>query len=454
MGGYVTETRRIPGFEANRPQSRWWAWRNQETSLTREGDEFGTEGANLWGIPTQTTTSFRDRGRELEGAEVSSGLTWAARTKELASSDLSRRASRHDNGHTFHTVKNTLTSSRYSLYDGEGRLRYRGRIVPDSTSNISSTGIRWGISEHFPVSQATLEARGTEAIAATWPTNPPAALAEALIETYREGLPALIGLNSFRQRFRPTAIASEHLNYQFGWRPLVNDLKRAARAAAMSSEILARYQEESGRKLHRSRDFPETKYQEIIKSTNHGLSVPNQSGALFWFSGQGVGNLTQTISHSQRMWFRGAFSYYLQTDNLTVNKLHEIADHARHVYGIEFTPDVLWQVSPWTWLIDWVGNIGINITNATRLSQDGMILRYGYMMRHTVASRRRECVRSLRFQSGSIPLSVVHTRERKERIRATPFGFGLNPDTFSGRQWSILAALGMTRGDRALRLSD
>jgi hypothetical protein len=41
--------------------------------------------------------------------------------------------------------------------------------------------------------------------------------------------------------------------------------------------------------------------------------------------------------------------------------------------------------------------------------------------------------------------------EQKRRIKSTPFGFGLSPGSFTARQWSILAALGMTRGPRSLR---
>jgi hypothetical protein len=33
----------------------------------------------------------------------------------------------------------------------------------------------------------------------------------------------------------------------------------------------------------------------------------------------------------------------------------------------------------------------------------------------------------------------------KKRIRATPFGFGLNESTFSGRQLAIIGALGLSR---------
>jgi hypothetical protein len=52
------------------------------------------------------------------------------------------------------------------------------------------------------------------------------------------------------------------------------------------------------------------------------------------------------------------------------------------------------------------------------------------------------------FNLGSTPncfSSLSTTVERKERIKATPFGFGLVDSDFTNRQWAILAALGITR---------
>jgi len=40
--------------------------------------------------------------------------------------------------------------------------------------------------------------------------------------------------------------------------------------------------------------------------------------------------------------------------------------------------------------------------------------------------------------------------EKKERIRASPYGFGRTPGSFSDRQWSILTALGMSNGGNKL----
>jgi len=43
------------------------------------------------------------------------------------------------------------------------------------------------------------------------------------------------------------------------------------------------------------------------------------------------------------------------------------------------------------------------------------------------------------------PLSQTFVTEVKKRVKATPYGFGLDPDAYTGRQKAILAALGISR---------
>ena len=49
------------------------------------------------------------------------------------------------------------------------------------------------------------------------------------------------------------------------------------------------------------------------------------------------------------------------------------------------------------------------------------------------------------FVSGKRSAGWYAQVERKQRSVGSPFGFGLSPGDFSARQWSILAALGLTR---------
>jgi hypothetical protein len=130
----------------------------------------------------------------------------------------------------------------------------------------------------------------------------------------------------------------------------------------------------------------------------------------------------------------------------------ESYEQKANILGTRLTPEVLWELAPWSWLFDWQANVGDILSNLSLLSADGLVMRYGYLMCHTLAYNRYVIPAGARFTPGveTGPIFTVLGRETKERVRATPYGFGLNPDSFSIRQWAILGALGLTKTPRAL----
>jgi len=120
------------------------------------------------------------------------------------------------------------------------------------------------------------------------------------------------------------------------------------------------------------------------------------------------------------------------------------------VLGVKLTPEVLWNLAPWSWLADWFANIGDIIAINTALGSDNLVLRYGYFMRHTTRTLNADHsgVNFTKFHPG--PVTFQAKLEEKQRVRSTPYGFGLNTDSFTTQQWAILAALGLTKGDRKM----
>jgi len=53
-------------------------------------------------------------------------------------------------------------------------------------------------------------------------------------------------------------------------------------------------------------------------------------------------------------------------------------------------------------------------------------------------------------QADRAPISTSFRTTRKQRFRANPYGFARNPNSFSGKQWAILGALGLTKAPRRL----
>jgi hypothetical protein len=156
------------------------------------------------------------------------------------------------------------------------------------------------------------------------------------------------------------------------------------------------------------------------------------------------------VSARQERWFSGAYTYYLPP----YGSFDRYRSLANKLFGSDLTPEVLWNLSPWSWLADWNLQISSSIAAAQRFQNDNLVLRYGYLM-----VRDRVTVSSNYSIKGISPQDTPFTRagythvhyDRKRRVKSTPFGFGMNPTTdFNPFQWSILAALGMTKAPRVL----
>lgn len=123
---------------------------------------------------------------------------------------------------------------------------------------------------------------------------------------------------------------------------------------------------------------------------------------------------------------------------------------ANKLFGLRLTPELWWQLSPWSWAADWVGNTGSVLHNLSAFSNDGLVMRYGYVMETVKVVTTYTLVDCVLRTGQKVDSSQTYVQERKQRRRATPFGFGLNPASFSDKQWSIIAALGISRMPRSL----
>lgn len=155
-----------------------------------------------------------------------------------------------------------------------------------------------------------------------------------------------------------------------------------------------------------------------------------------------------------KRWFSGAYTYHLPTGYYAHQAVKGSIAKANDLLGLELTPEVLWNISPWTWLFDWAANIGDVVANATALQSDNLVIRYGYIMAQTSATNTYQLDGPSFYAGGPGVLTAALGTILKQRVRATPFGFGLTTDAFTGRQWAILASLGITRGNSQSLLGD
>jgi hypothetical protein len=294
-----------------------------------------------------------------------------------------------------------------------------------------------------PIDQLLLVAYGNKARANVNPTNPATQTGTGLGELRDvNGVPSIPGLSALKERVSILRAAGrEYLNVEFGWKPLESDVRNAALEVKRSVKLLRQYEKSRGQQVRRRFSFDPIN---TVTTTDMGAShaaVPPVSTAFFdtYF-----GRLSLEQTFKQQVWFSGCFTYYV-SPGMNPSKLGAYEAAADRLLGSRLTPELIWNLTPWTWLSDWFVDIGDVVNGIQALVLDGSVMWYGYVM----ASQYRENMYTL---SGVKPkgenpmtLSQRFIAETKQRQKATPFGFGLDPSGFSGKQWAILAALGISR---------
>jgi len=119
---------------------------------------------------------------------------------------------------------------------------------------------------------------------------------------------------------------------------------------------------------------------------------------------------------------------------------------ARKLLGLNLDADVLWNMTPWTWAVDWFADVGSLVRNSTLFSEDGLVMKYGYIMEHSIVHDTYTFEGPTGIAGGypGRPSDLSLISEAKVRRTATPFGFGLTGG-LTNRQASIVAALSASR---------
>lgn len=329
-----------------------------------------------------------------------------------------------------------------------------GRIYPFHHGNTSFllTGCP------TPSTDSELDAYGTTAIARTRPTKPLVAMDQFLGEL--RDLPKF-AVDTWKNRTKGfMALAKggskDYLNAQFGWIPFLSDISKFAKTSHSAQKHIDQFLRDSGKTVRRRYGLPGTTSTSLGQTyTWYGAPVCQLNLV------QSAGIVQQeTVVTSQR-WFSGAYRYLVpgydelfspETGKIDLAKLGQQSEQLAHkLYGLRIDPHTLWSLAPWSWAIDWVSNAGDVVDNMSAFSSDHLVLKYGYVM-ETLSKTERFSVTKPMVLSNGFRASSIQTVSyvTKSRRRATPYGFGLNPGTFSARQWSIIAALGISKKPSSL----
>jgi hypothetical protein len=419
----------LPNEGRKRTRSRDTYFRLGGTNVTTTHGLPGLISADQYAIPPI-------KGRQVT---VSEGHPWNSRNKRILA----------DIGGDFSTTRQYIECSNAPVDLHTYRV-----LVPGFPSFYEAKwhGVLYPMDPHsvsFPASIHTsdddLDEEGATAIARCKPTNSVADLATAIGEIYTGGLPHLLGSSRWKERNKVARDAgSEFLNQQFGWLPLVNDVRDLANAVAHANTVLAQYERDSGKVVRRRYNFPieRERSDSVYRSNALCYVVPGNSELS---RDMPRGNVNLTVETVRRKWFSGAFTYHLPHGNDYRGGMSRDALLAKKLLGLSLTPDTLWNLTPWSWAVDWFSNTGDVISNMTDWATDGLVLRYGYMMEQSTVKHTYTITDSGLIDRNIHVPPISYVTETKVRRRANPFGFGVSWDGLSPRQLSIAAALGLSR---------
>jgi len=449
---YYTQLRRHPSA----PVGRTWEPVYVPPWTTKNIDPKGTY---LGGSSesTQETYSFRT-GRlaealsdEQEDALLAAGGSWGNSFSHYALEYRDAPQSSYDTGHEFKTTQKLVVltptlDERWKTYGYD--YRYQGPVYAGSTG---------GGGTFISMAESNPSYYGPIAVGNTAPTKGYLDLAVTLAELKREGFPKLgeALMSSIRQGRaiqQSLGIGSkEYLAWEFGAKPLLSDYLKAVRTFADYRSRLDSFVQGSGKLLHRTYSFPI----ERTTTTYPAFSCPlgalsPSSSPLSLFQGSSTGTGIRTLTQTRRVWFSGAYTYYYPEGDSLITLGKQAEALVNQLIGQRLGADVIWNLAPWSWLSDWKLNIGQNIANAELLAQDGLVLKYGYLMSETISDNEITVTGPVTKSGIRGPWKTIYRTHVKSRVKASPYGFALTPGSFTARQWAILGALGFTKAPGVL----
>lgn len=291
----------------------------------------------------------------------------------------------------------------------------------------------------------SLDTWGAKAVAAVDPTNANADLGVALGEFITERRLPLPVISSWRRRTElAKAAGSEYLSAVFGWLPLVGEMKSTAQSVRDGNHIMENYVNHSGTKIHREFEFPPITSNSVETISENGYARINGNA---WFGPGGFTlgqKVTRSTTSTTRRWFSGSFTY-AASDSKSIANCIGLGSEAEKLFGLTLSPDVIWNLTPWSWAADWFSNAGTVVSNVSSFGPGGLVMPYGYIMEETsIVDTYTMSGTGIKGLDGTVPPHSINYTIKK-RQEANPFGFGLSWDGLSPSQLAVTAALGITR---------
>ena len=444
-----------------------YSWRTGARYIETPPHSPQQRGQDGWGLITPDTSGstiaqlaerkryIEDFARMMVPAETEAGLF------------SNERGSTTDTGHAFGSLKalRSCYSGTLDLYRANrpSSTNFQGDIWGSAMGPtiFNATPYHYGFPDSstspLEVDNANRQATTNRFFAMTAPDRKEASVGSTLIELIRGDVPSL--LKNFRtlmegRKSVANAIGSEALNLTFGWTPLIQEYANVIKTGMAIERTV--YYESFRRKRHWV--GPSYRKEEQPDVALSFSTTPYDSSSLP--EGTIGPALSSSVLYSSQVVTTAVEDYMLTSKYVGLAKAgrraNSFSDRAMEVaqrLGVVDDPEMLWDLTPYSWLVDWFTTMGESIANArTYAPLNGRYTAdYAFMTTKHVANKSGGLLRRIsepsQYERGH---SLTSARSElstvsKWRERATPFGFGTQLGSLSASQFGILVALGMAK---------
>jgi len=370
------------------------------------------------------------------------------------------RCSRSDTGHEFSKI--TVFADpihgyyRYRWGNNDYDVSFCSGL-PSSRGTLGRPAIWSGNTYTLDqkVSDLSFQKQVSDVFANSSPDAQDASLLVSAIELLRGDVPSI--LKNFRKYWDEgqslaKTLGSEYLNVSFGWTPLMNELAGVIKHFMTLDRLL--YYDSTRR--HRGWDGPSVSSTTAV--ANAIVCSTQSSNMLSYTADQNTQLENGAISGSVNDYVLWSQDYRLSArfagiarPSRSANYFNEKALAVLENLGIVNDPDLIWELTPFSWLADWAINIGSGMENATYYSPSngGRSIDYAYVSTKTVSVRERQVLNLnpqpsttiQRIHKGKSSITTVQT----DRRRVSPFGIGVDLSGLTSGQFGILVALGLAK---------
>ncbi len=398
-------------------------------------------------------------------------------------------APHRDVGHPFYTrsraVRTSVSSGHHFTANALNRKYFGGPYFASGATIAplwqgtrpfdlpGSGGVTNSVNMPFAPFQSDLASLGKKALATVTPGLPESSILTAVGEL-AAAVPQLLGRSLFGELSHPDiasfreggfkgltrGAAGEFLNLVFGVLPTIDDAIDIIAGLATASEKLLLLERNSGHGVRRNMKFS---FEDRIAKYSTESGTLTNDGSIYTSTGLAqpgsisssagiIGNVlsknsTLSMASKREARFSGSFSRFLPAAPGLAGSMERFLTEWDLILGLKPSPDRIWQLIPFSWLVDWFLDVQSSLSIAERLADDNLVINYGYMSDVTT----RTVIQDTQFTTPA-PYQASFNRVRtrttaitRQRIRANPFGFITQPQVdISPIKVAILLAIGIT----------